>query len=959
MGRRQENPVRLYFRYDPITKKSRCQIDGCNAEFAGNHAGNLQRHVLRMHPIAYAKLPKCSDKEDPPAPSSSSSKRPLSAVDTDGTLDCMEDAVIIKKPSADHCYMSPDSIIDACVELVTVNGRPFSLMDDSGFRKILGPVLDIAGRTVRIDSSSIRDMVSVIAARERENLRNWLKGKLLMLKVDAATYQDRSVLGINVQFTEGERIVLQTLAVKELHESPTDSYISSVVREVLNTYGIDMKQVYSITVDDGVTIPNVELLLQGSEYSEDDSVEVGDQQDKEENATNFKGPLTWGNGNGLLTLDLYETSGNITGEIHSICSGGPILRGTKSSAHLFHLAVDDALQDSAVRSLISKARLICKKLQTPNVSVCLRRVRQRTAIVDRPSAWLSTHDMLERLWELKTFCQDVAPSIEELHLEESEWEEIVLLVYALKPAKVTARLFLCEQLTAGDFFGAWLKCKIETEKIGGPFASLLVECLNRRQHMLFENEPFLAAVFLDPRYKVLLAERQTEQAKSRLCEAWGMIQALSLDKQQCPLSKMDAEGSTSDADDEIEELLRARDREIGNQGTKFKTIMMSMLDAYSSEARVKREENIFRYWIGTSQVYSDLYRLAVSVIPFPVTQVSMERAFSGLKYMLSLRAKVKDSDLEDILFTGGELSCRFKIEMAECTTLDSLLEMGFDRNRAEKAVAHTGNQGIERAMDWLMEHENDPDIDEPYVPPAGNVLGTGESEHSPPEPGIGPPTGEEEEMKQEGKKPMSEEEKKAQIKRLEELMKLKQEERRERERQEEVDREKQRRKQGQELLQVKQKMQEEEMKKLAEQRKREKMEDRMAKQRVREKIARDREERAQKFGGGSSSTLPSSSPAEPLPSSPPGNQGPPPAKKDYDECRIQVRLLDGSALTAVFKAQEPLAAVRVYVQMNGVEGQDFTLLSPYPRRVYTDLDMEKPLRELGLVPSAVLVVAKK
>ncbi|KAG1962593.1 UBX domain-containing protein [Pimephales promelas] len=224
--------------------------------------------------------------------------------------------------------------------------------------------------------------------------------------------------------------------------------------------------------------------------------------------------------------------------------------------------------------------------------------------------------------------------------------------------------------------------------------------------------------------------------------------------------------------------------------------------------------------------------------------------------------------------------------MAECTTLDSLLEMGFDRNRAERAVAHTGNQGIERAMDWLMEHENDPDIDEPYVPPAGNTLGSTEGQ-------IQSPTETSESIEvigEEGdsKQPLTEEEKKEQVKRLEELMKARQEERRERERQEEVDREKQRRKHGQELLQVKQKLQDDEMKKLAELRRREKMEDKLAKQRVKEKIARDREERARKFGGGSASTGLSSPPSEAPPQFPPENQGAPPAKKDYDDCRIQV-----------------------------------------------------------------------
>ncbi|XP_077588393.1 UBX domain-containing protein 1 isoform X1 [Stigmatopora nigra] len=304
--------------------------------------------------------------------------------------------------------------------------------------------------------------------------------------------------------------------------------------------------------------------------------------------------------------------------------------------------------------------------------------------------------------------------------------------------------------------------------------------------------------------------------------------------------------------------------------------------------------------------------------------------------------------------------------MADLTTLESLLEMGFDRNRAERAVASTGNQGIEQAMDWLMEHENDPDIDEPYKPPA--LAETDDDQAGTQDSTSGDlaevASGEVSQYGDAEKKFMTEEEKQQQVKRLEELMRLKQAERRERERAEELEKEKQRRKHGQELQQIRSKIQDDDMKKLSELRKREKMEDKMARQRVKEKIARDREERAKKFGGGGSSststTTTTTTPVQPSPASPTA-QGPPPTKKEYDESRIQVRLLDGSTLTAVFKAQEPLAAVRVYVQVNGnmPEGQDFTLLSPYPRHDYTDLDMEKPLKELGLVPSAVLVVIKK
>lgn len=41
--------------------------------------------------------------------------------------------------------MNQQKLLDACVELVTVNRRPFSLIQDSGFKKILNPILEAFG----------------------------------------------------------------------------------------------------------------------------------------------------------------------------------------------------------------------------------------------------------------------------------------------------------------------------------------------------------------------------------------------------------------------------------------------------------------------------------------------------------------------------------------------------------------------------------------------------------------------------------------------------------------------------------------------------------------------------------------------------------------------------------------------------------------------------------------------
>ena len=87
----------------------------------------------------------------------------------------------------------------------------------------------------------------------------------------------------------------------------------------------------------------------------------------------------------------------------------------------------------------------------------------------------------------------------------------------------------------------------------------------------------------------------------------------------------------------------------------------------------------------------------------------------------------------------------------------------------------------------------------------------------------------------------------------------------------------------------------------------------------------------------------------------------PSAKKDYAECKIQVRQTDGKSMVHVFRANEQLAAVRLWIEMNRTDcsdGSKFQLMQTFPKKVYTDDDMNKNLTELGLTPASSLVITK-
>lgn len=70
---------------------------------------------------------------------------------------------------------------------------------------------------------------------------------------------------------------------------------------------------------------------------------------------------------------------------------------------------------------------------------------------------------------------------------------------------------------------------------------------------------------------------------------------------------------------------------------------------------------------------------------------------------------------------------------------------------------------------------------------------------------------------------------------------------------------------------------------------------------------------------------------------------------------------NGTAVTETFDKNEQLAAVRLFVQLK--QGDEagvttFGMMTTFPRKVFGVDDFEMTLEQLGLVPSATIMVTK-
>ncbi|GAB4844083.1 hypothetical protein Ancab_014047 [Ancistrocladus abbreviatus] len=203
---------------------------------------------------------------------------------------------------------------------------------------------------------------------------------------------------------------------------------------------------------------------------------------------------------------------------------------------------------------------------------------------------------------------------------------------------------------------------------------------------------------------------------------------------------------------------------------------------------------------------------------------------------LEVPMSTNSADAAAMVFDGANSgqSEEMVIPEVDKKLLEELEGMEFPTARATRALHYSGNSSIEAAINWVVEHENDPDIDEmPKVSVNTDVE---------------PP-----------KTSLSEEEKKMKLQELRERARKKKEEE---EKRMEREREKERIRIGKELLEAKRIEEENARKRLIALRKAEKEEEKRALEKIRQKVEEDKAERRRKLG------LPSEDPAVARPSVP-------------------------------------------------------------------------------------------
>lgn len=268
-------------------------------------------------------------------------------------------------------------LLQSCVELVTVNGRPLIALEDTGFQKSIEFQLDeLAAHGVKltVNRSTIKPYIQRIADAVRENMKIDLKNRWITLMADICTKNHRAVLGINAQYYSDGKIILRSIGMIEMHMRHTGENIKDLIVLLLKSYDVSMDQVYSFTSD------NAAAMLRGAKLL---SAEVDEQLREDDDDFDPSGNFA------RIMKELSDMMGKVY-----LSAQLPSVIGIGCAAHILQTLIHDALAKTYELTMISKVREIMILLRNQIYMIEIEARGAKLPILDGLTRWNSIYLMV-------------------------------------------------------------------------------------------------------------------------------------------------------------------------------------------------------------------------------------------------------------------------------------------------------------------------------------------------------------------------------------------------------------------------------------------------------------------------------------------------------------------------------------------------------------------------------------
>jgi hypothetical protein len=567
-----------------------------------------------------------------------------------------------KKAKLIKVRMSKKILLSACLGIATDGFSTFNFFDSPHFRKLLDPLTDgllaAYGKRLKVNSRNVRELVKQTSTQVKETLKSEMKGKLISLKVDGASRLQRTVFGISAQYSKDNRVQYHTLAMKELfgpHPS-TSKNLANIIKETLKIYDVSLDQVVSITSDNGAN-----MLLASKILSLDTDV-IADEDDEDD--------------------DEYELHvREFMNDDHHIES----LQVCRCAAHTVQLCACDLINNKDFLKKVLLCRKITRHVRKNSNGFKTMFMEQNLSLpeIDGATRWLSTFKMIFCIKKLKNFLPasiDYVTTVDgkttkmTLPLDSEFWEFIDAYSTLLKPVEQTIIKFQAENLNYNQFYEQWIKMKISIESLctrnynstTDSYAKKLKKCLlesvKKREKKLLDNAGFLSAMYLDPRFTHTLSAEKKSRAITFLKNVWEKLERhepqiqLHSDEENVQSTQSDNTNSDSESkldsasiDSLFENFLNDSNNAItATTSTNERSVCYEIENLFLSP--VRSNIDIVEYWESLKRQKPEIYRLFQIIRAIPPTQVTVERAFSALKLVLSdHRNRLTPEILENIL----------------------------------------------------------------------------------------------------------------------------------------------------------------------------------------------------------------------------------------------------------------------------------------------------------------------